>query len=151
MNTILFKKLRDFCLYSDIESLKKYIDDGVDINYIDSYSGSNLLKASLCGSNLEVTKLLLDNGINPNLVLLQSSILSEVENLIFEIESGIANDYDEPNIEETELLIRYGININSIDNFGNTPLDIALKDKHTKAVKLLKSLGAKTSEDLECN
>jgi len=39
--------------------------------------------------------------------------------------------------EIVELLLAKKANVNAIDNFGNTPLDIARKRGHTEIVKLL--------------
>ena len=149
MKEELYKKFEDSCAYGNIEEVKKYIEMGVNINASRNNSEINALKASLSQGNFDIAEFLLQNGINPDLVLLQSYISVEVEDLMFEIEAGRLSNSDEPNSQYTELLIKYGININSIDFRGKTPLNTAIEDKHPKAEKLLRSLGAKTSEKLK--
>ncbi|EAY09395.1 ankyrin repeat protein, putative [Trichomonas vaginalis G3] len=49
-------------------------------------------------------------------------------------------------IEESKLLISYGININAKDNQGKTPLIVASKSNHEEMVALLVSYGADVNE-----
>ena len=51
--------------------------------------------------------------------------------------------------EIAELLIAKGVNVNAIDNGGNTSLDKANAHKHKKTAELLRKHGAKTSKELK--
>ena len=51
--------------------------------------------------------------------------------------------------EVTELLIDNNADVNAKGNFGRTPLDSAIKDKHTETADLLRKHGAKTAEELK--
>ena len=48
-----------------------------------------------------LSRIFVTKGINPDLVLLQSYISVEVEDLMFEIEAGRSIDSDEPNSQYT--------------------------------------------------
>jgi len=51
--------------------------------------------------------------------------------------------------EIVELLIAKGVNVNAIDNGGNTPLDKASAHKHKKTADLLRKHGGKRAEELK--
>jgi ankyrin repeat protein len=46
-------------------------------------------------------------------------------------------------IDNVQILINQGANVNKRDNHGNSPLDIAKYRGHTEIVELLKQAGAK--------
>jgi len=48
-----------------------------------------------------------------------------------------------------ELLIAKGVNVNAIDNGGDTPLDKASAYKHVKTADLLRKHGGKTGDELK--
>ena len=51
--------------------------------------------------------------------------------------------------EIAELLIAKGADVNAKNMFGETPLDLAILDKHTELADLLRKHGAKTSKELK--
>ena len=52
-------------------------------------------------------------------------------------------------MEIAELLIEKGGDVKAKDMNGKTPLDEAIKRKHTEAIDLLRKHGAKTGEELK--
>ena len=51
--------------------------------------------------------------------------------------------------ETAELLIARGSDVNAKDKNGKTPLDQAIKRKHTETAALLRKHGGKTGEELK--
>jgi ankyrin repeat protein len=78
---------------------------------------------------LEVAKLLLDKGANPNTISHGKPLLND------------AVDYREE--EFVKLLLEKGANVNSKDAKGNTPLQIAVKSNKQSMIQLLMKYGAK--------
>ena len=48
-----------------------------------------------------------------------------------------------------ELLIGKGLDVNAKDEDGDTPLDVAIKQKQTETADLLRKHGGKTGEELK--
>ena len=48
-----------------------------------------------------------------------------------------------------ELLIGKGLDVNAKDEDGDTPLDVAIKQKQTETADLLRKHGGKTAEELK--
>jgi ankyrin repeat protein len=78
---------------------------------------------------LEVAKLLLDKGANPNTISHGKPLLND------------AVDYGAE--EFVKLLLEKGANVNSKDAEGNTPLQIAVKSNNQSMIQLLMKYGAK--------
>ena len=51
--------------------------------------------------------------------------------------------------EVVELLIANGADVNAKNRNGDTPLDSAIKDKHTETADILRKHGGKTGEELK--
>ena len=128
----------------DLEKLNKYINDKNNLN--------SILWSAISEGHLDMVNYLLEHGADPNKsnINLQLSIILEVETYLFELEVGRLENDSIPSVIQTELLIKHGADINFIYN-KETPLDTAIRIKHPEAEKLLKSLGAKTSKELEEN
>ncbi|MDB4805300.1 ankyrin repeat domain-containing protein [bacterium] len=52
-------------------------------------------------------------------------------------------------LEVVELLIAEGADVNAKDDFGRTPLDLAIQKSHPEIADLLRKHGVKTGEELK--
>lgn len=171
INTDIFRSVKR----NDIERVKKYLNEEKDINVLRDPSGeflsNNLLHSAIEYSHFETAKLLIENKINFNLQNEDgrtplSLALRESEQKIAKllIENGVeinALDSDgdnalhaaigfykgEDQLELVNLLLIQGINPNTINERGRTPLDWSLHDP--KRTQLLRKHGAKTGEELK--
>jgi cytohesin len=51
--------------------------------------------------------------------------------------------------EIAKLLIEKGADVNAKDDFGRTPLDLAIQKSRTETIDLLRKHGGKTGEELK--
>jgi ankyrin repeat protein len=103
------------CTLVDISIIKFLINNGANVNSIDS-SGQNALFAALTNNNSKLVIYLIENGINVNLVDNYSmTALHHAVNRSF------------PNIEIIKNLIENGVNINQPDKGGRTALYLAIQ------------------------
>lgn len=146
MNEEILQKFTYACATGNINQVKKYLDLGININK----HTPNPLKSSLAEEQFELANFLLANGadINKDNNLFNSCLGWEVDRYLWEKEFERSEE-KEPGIRYTEYLIKNGININQLDFGKKTPLDRSIEYNHTKAEKLLRSLGAKTSKEIE--
>ncbi|MEH7613320.1 M48 family metallopeptidase [Gottfriedia acidiceleris] len=99
-------------LDNDIEQVKELIDEGEDVNELNRDHESPLLKASYTDGeplNLEMLKLLLDNGANPT--------IGDADDWTILHAAAYLGDK-----EAIDLLLKYGADINQPDNVGETPI-----------------------------
>lgn len=136
----------------DLEAVKKIINES-NVNSIPD--GTNFLTpiatAIVEAGNVEIVEYLLSQGAEPNQSLPKerggSNLLQiAIGDSLDSYKDGFTKVID---ISILKLLIKYGSDINKIDNNGNTPLSYSIISKNHKAEEYLRSLGAKTSEELE--
>lgn len=147
-NENVLKNFADACIKCDLDKVKELISFVDDLNK--PYDNGYYLRYSLVenDNNFEVAEYLLKQGadINAYKDLLHSAITAEVDAQIYEsCDLGNAEKIN-PDTIKTDFLIKNGIDINIINDNGDTPLDIAIKYSHTKAIKKLRDLGAKISD-----
>ena len=65
------------------------------------------------------------------------------------IEDALIDAALEGNIEAVKQHLAAGADVNAKNNYGNTPLDVAIKRKRTETADLLRKHGGKTGEELK--
>ncbi|EAY17848.1 hypothetical protein TVAG_010720 [Trichomonas vaginalis G3] len=140
--------------------LEYFISQGVDVNATDNKLHRTALKMAALTGNKEAITLLVSHGAKINSIDLNGgSILDYVapscdkELIEFFIENGA--DITSTNLHSAansnnyvcaEILISHGVNVNSKNNDGSSPLIIAAKHGYVEIVKLLLSHGAFINE-----
>ena len=151
----------------DVEGLRFLLAHGGDPNHAGEYSGRTALTVAACSGHAEVVDVLLQHGadaswedrynhasamdyalgaVNPRIVrsLLAAGAAVHLRQLNFSIDGG-ANAR-----EVVRMLVEHGIDINSIDDWGRTPLMWAVEHAEVETVRLMIELGAdvnRVSED----
>ena len=160
------KDIREAAWEGDIEAVKQYLADGVDVNAKDDW-GKTPLHSTAEMRRKEIAELLIANGADVNakdswgITPLHYATANDqketVELLIAEgaevnvkdkydgtpLHSATANDHK----EIAELLISKGADVNAKNDEGKTPLDLALLLPETG--DLLRKHGGKTKKELE--
>ena len=117
-------------LKGDLDTVKRFIASGADVNAKDDNGFTVLQKAV---DHKEIAEALIDAGADVNA-------------------TGFASQtplHSAANIEIVELLISKGADVNATDRYGNTPLDEAIDYENTKTADLLRKHGGKTSSELK--
>ena len=114
---------------SDIERVKSYLSDGVDINSRNRENWTPLHTA-INQKNMEIIQLLLDQNANVNLVNDHSETPMH-----FAVRSGQK--------ETVELLIAKRADVNTLDIRNETALSLSQKGGHTEITEILLKHGAK--------
>ena len=121
------------------EIARMLIDAGADINYVEQNNSARIpvLINAIAKSNVEMVKLLLSKGANPNCerIFRDGRRYSALRDSIVQW----------PNDEITRLLIGAGADINYVEQNSNAKvplLSIAIADSNIEMVKLLLSKGA---------
>ena len=146
----------------DVIQMKKILKAGADPNTRNS-EGWPMLMCAAWTMNAEVTKVLLEYGADPNVLLDYScdTVISfsahkgDLETTAVLLEAGA-----DPNISGTgnynalmyaitcehpevaKLLLENGANVNAVDDIGNTSLEWAVGSGNTDTVKMLLEYGA---------
>ncbi len=116
-------------LLGNIDAVIDHLNDGIDVDALDSFDQSPLIIAASEG-NKEIAALLIAKGADLNL----------------------RDDWDRTplhgtaNKEVAELLIAKGADINALDKHGDTPLDDAVDSMRTGIANLLRKHGGKTGD-----
>ena len=118
--TLSPNKLLDAVYRADKHEIISLLKRGRDINRRSTGYCSPLMAAMRFG-NLEIAKLLLENGADPN-------IQDEYGNTL--LHSAVSDE----NIEEVKLLIKYGADMNKKNSRGFTPLMRAVRYKERLSI-----------------
>ena len=110
-----------------IDIVKYLLGKGALVDQKDKYGGTALY-AALGGNHLDVARLLLESGADPNVQPYDVSCA-------FPLYS--AAQYNQP--EACELLLGFGANLDQKSAYGMTSLDIAIHLNNTKLIKILQA------------
>lgn len=151
----------------DVEGLRFLLARGGDPNYAGEYSGRTALTVAVGSGRAEVVDVLLQHGADPNRedrynsmtamdyalqavnpLIVRSLLAARAEvhlrQLNFSINGGAAAR------EVVTMLVEHGIDINSTDDWGRTPLMWAAEHAELETIRLMIELGAdvnRVSED----
>lgn len=116
----------------------RLIQMGANVD-IESYWGLTPLSVAVNQTQLKIIELLMDNGANPDTVGDAAELKSH------KLISEWLESYDATKIEDMndimDKLIYLGVNVNAIDEYGYTPLIIAVRESNVRNVILLLQLG----------
>jgi len=120
-----------YSIETHLKAVEMLIDFGFDVN-INCCGSSPIYNAIGVGNQLEVVKLLLENGVNINPTYKG-----------FMGESTLGAAVYNKNIEQVEFLLQNGADVNLKDDFGNSPLHYSVEsDEKIEITKLLLSYEA---------
>jgi pectate lyase len=119
----------------DVEIVKAFLEQGIDVNAKDSYGITPLHHAS-AGDNRDIIELLLENGVDVN-------AKSKNGRTALHLAVGFGRK------DIVGLLVEKGADVNTKDSQGQTPLQLAEKRKHTEIAELLRKHGAKEDKASE--
>jgi len=126
--TARLKVLSESMNTADISELRELIKDGCNVNTTNKYGATPLWVASRTG-HTEIFKMLLEAGAEVNFTYVDG-----ITPLITASQSG--------NIEIVKLLLKAGADVNSAHKISDeTPLLIALLNKHSDIVTILREAG----------
>lgn len=152
------KSLLNAVKSNDLKLAQQLINDGEDVNQVDS-TGNSLLIVSSADGNPEMVKLLLDNGADIKAVdsgmkataLHAAAYLGYPEVMQVLVDNGVEIDAQGPyngytalhdaiwqsNVEGVEVLVKGGADLSLKGNNGKTPLDLAKQQGNKKIIALL--------------
>lgn len=118
----------------DPRLLRLTLENGADVESLDSYNGTGLIRASERGY-AEIVKELLNTDID----------VDHVNNLEWTalLEAIILGDGGSQHTEVVRLLVDSGADVNLADGDGVTPLEHARKSDYKEIVQILEDAGAK--------
>lgn len=152
LNDWLFRAV----LHNKIRPTKIAIKSGADVNVEDEEGGETPLHCAAYWGNIEIVKVLLENGAEVNhqtkdgktpLYCAEKGKQKETVNLLKQ-HGGVVVTQDQLNeelfaaveandIEAVKQAIEEGAEVNSKNRYGNTPLHWSAEHGHTEIVKLL--------------
>ncbi|NLD92623.1 MAG: ankyrin repeat domain-containing protein [Fibrobacter sp.] len=151
------------CSKGDLASVKKIVNDGADINAIDSRGRTALFEAAWGGYN-DIVKFLLDNGANANLAdsTGYTPVMRAAEEGHDSVVATLVQKGADVNVhgkvrgttalmlaaehghcKTIEKLIDAGAKVNAIDHYEETALARAYRTNQTKAAELIESKGGR--------
>ena len=117
---------------NDFEIVQELICSGADVNREDD-AGWLPLVIAVSKGNLEILKLLLRNGANPNMINMKPCT---------PVEYPLAKAIEINDVEAVEILIEHGANVNFLDLLGRTPITYTFLKENTEILELLIQRGA---------
>lgn len=124
------KRLIDAAMYGVLETVKKLLDEGVDVNSKDRYGETALIKASGSLVGMNVFNLLIERGADVNIVS------SDRGDSALSIASG------NNQLDKVRILLEKGANPNVTPTNGLSPLINASSKGYTDLARLLLDNGA---------
>ena len=119
------------CSRNDPESTQAVVSLirlGADINKTNLYGANALSLAARYNTDGDKVRILLDHGANTSPSCYRPAIV-------------IAAEYN--NIQAVNAMLEYGIDCDTADDMGKTPLDFACRGGHTEVCRILLDAGAK--------
>ena len=124
----------------DLEAVKKFLDEGADINQRGHGGGGTPLHCASSWSNKkEVVELLIAKGADVN----------AKDDQGYYLETPLHKAAFWGNTEIIEFLIAKGADVNAKSSSNSTPLDKTYASGETETADLLRKHGGKTSEELK--
>ena len=120
--------------FGKIKVAELLLQNGADVNAVNGPLNFTALFLAAGNGNPKMAQLLLENGAN---------VKAKSTSGMTPIHSVAYNDYDHP-AEIIEILLKYGADINAIDDHKRTPLHIAISKMNFKAAEMLLKHGART-------
>ena len=147
-------------LASNKETAELLIDSGADVNAKTQRTGETPLYAAARNAAqgasksydvyLNLTKLLIAKGANPNVKLKSKSMIEDNEP--HRAKAGetalhaVARSFSQKHASEVcELLLTNGANVNELNDKGQTPLDEALANERKQTAETLRQHGGKSA------
>jgi len=122
------RTLPECCKAGDAEAVKKLLENGVSPNAKDE-RGISALHYAVGVDRLDILKLLMDKQADPKVEDTQG-------NTLLHYAAGYGRQ------QTTEYFLQCGLPINAKNKKGETPLDVAKRNKHQHIITLLQSRGA---------
>ena len=124
---------------NQIQKLKRYLEDGEDIDALGEYACTPLHYACREG-NLEIVEFLIKHGSDIN----KRNRYSTYYPIIDALTSSCPKEL----FSIVKLLIEAGSDVNSVDSFGNTVLHYAVEQENIDLIELLLTSGCDINKTL---
>ncbi|CAB0041997.1 unnamed protein product [Trichogramma brassicae] len=119
------------CRHGHKNIVKKFLDRGQDPNVLLPNTGESALNLALKSKNNEVFELLLSNGADPNLGNKNGRTLLHLIDKVVDAAKMLF-----------ELSKDLPVQVDARDNWGNTPLHLAMRERNLKMIEFLLRRGA---------
>lgn len=116
--------------------MKILVEHGANVNGYNSKSGLTPLVAAAWGLELESVQFLIDHQADVNLPTARGSITPLFTAIDSEIEERNTENLPLASTRVSILLFKNGADPNVPDEYGNTPLSMAIQRLHTEAVTM---------------
>lgn len=130
---------------NEFEMIEYLLKHGADVNAREHYfDGDSPLMLAVGKNNLDLVKLLVEHGANPNIKYIDE--VGDTEGYTPFLLAIQNNNFD-----MVKLLVEHGANVNSEADCGDTPLSLAVERNNFEMVKYLVEHGANVNrKDKEC-